>query len=82
MASNSTGTPRLPPLAQDSLDALSAALPVNESFNYDHAYTILADEEDLSQPAADDIIERLLLRGHLYEVDGELRLTEWAQASE
>ncbi|RBI59497.1 hypothetical protein DMJ13_23130 [halophilic archaeon] len=76
MASNSAGTSRLLPLAQDALDALSTAVPPNESFSYGHAYTILAEEEDLSQPAADDIIERLLLRGHLYEVDGELRLTE------
>ncbi|WP_433629669.1 hypothetical protein [Halomicrococcus sp. NG-SE-24] len=82
MASNSADAPRLPPLAQDARDALSAAVPANESFSYDRAYTILAEEEDLSQPAADDILERLLLRGHLYEVDGELRLTERAQASE
>ncbi|RBI59761.1 hypothetical protein DMJ13_21825 [halophilic archaeon] len=82
MASNSIGSPRLPPLAQDSLDALSAAIPEHEGFSYDRAYTILAEEEDLSQPAADDTLERLLLRGHLYEVDGELRLTEWAQANE
>ena len=82
MASNSADAPRLPPLAQDALDALSAAVPTNESFSYDRAYTILANEENLSQPAADDILERLLLRGHLYEVDGQLRLTERAQASE
>ena len=79
MASDSTGSPRLPSLAEDALDALAAAVPENEGFSYDRAYTILAEEEDLSQPAADDTIERLLLRGHLYEVDGELRLTEWAQ---
>ncbi|WP_433633716.1 hypothetical protein [Halomicrococcus sp. NG-SE-24] len=82
MASNSVGTPRLPPLAQDALNALSAAIPANEGFSYERAYTILAEEEDLSHPGADDTIERLLLRGHLYEVDGELRLTEWAQANE
>ncbi|WP_433632873.1 hypothetical protein [Halomicrococcus sp. NG-SE-24] len=82
MASNSIDSPRLPPLAQDSLDALTAAIPANEGFSYDRAYTILAEEEDLSQPAADDTIERLLLRGHLYEVDGQLRITEWAQANE
>ncbi|RBI60257.1 hypothetical protein DMJ13_18080 [halophilic archaeon] len=82
MASHSTEAPRLPPLAQDALDALSAAVPANESFSYDCAYTILAEEEDLSQPAADDVLERLLLRGHLYEVDGLLRLTERAQANE
>ncbi|WP_433630071.1 hypothetical protein [Halomicrococcus sp. NG-SE-24] len=74
MASN--GEPTLPPLAQDALDALATTAPHDDSFSYERAYATLAEEEDLSQPAADDIIERLLLRGHLYEVDGELRLTE------
>ncbi|WP_440008369.1 hypothetical protein [Halomicrococcus sp. SG-WS-1] len=74
MASN--GEPTLPPLARDALDALTTTAPHDDSFSYERACTILAEEEGLSQPAADDIIERLLLRGHLYEVDGELRLTE------
>ncbi|RBI60142.1 hypothetical protein DMJ13_20560 [halophilic archaeon] len=74
MVSNSA--PLLPPLAQDGFDALISAAPHDDSFSYDRAYTILVEEEDLSQPAAGDILERLLLRGYLYEVDGELRLTE------
>ncbi|WP_433633464.1 hypothetical protein [Halomicrococcus sp. NG-SE-24] len=74
MASN--GEPSLPPLAQEALDALIAAAPHDDSFSYERAYTILAEAEDLSQPAADDILERLLSRGFLYEVEGELRLTE------
>ncbi|RBI59512.1 hypothetical protein DMJ13_23210 [halophilic archaeon] len=69
------GEPSLPPLAQDALDALKSAAPHDESFSYDRAYTILAEKEDLSQPAADDTIEHLLLKGHLYEVKGDLRLT-------
>jgi hypothetical protein len=76
MTSDGTDAPRLPPFARDALDALTAAVPANESFSYDRAYSILADKEDLSRPEADDIVERLLLRGYLYEVDGELRLTE------
>ena len=72
----SDGEPSLSPLAQDALDALVAVAPPDDSFSYDRAYTILADEEDLSQPAADDILERLLMRGYLYEIEGELRLTE------
>ncbi|RBI59363.1 hypothetical protein DMJ13_22255 [halophilic archaeon] len=82
MASNSIESPRLSPLTQDALDALTAAIPENEGFSYECAYTILAEEEDLSQSAAEDTIERLLLRGHLYEVDGQLRVTEWTQANE
>lgn len=70
------GGSSLPPLAQDALNALTSTAPHDDSFTYDHAYTILAEEEDLSQAAAADILERLLLRGHLYEVEGELRLTE------
>ncbi|WP_433631144.1 hypothetical protein [Halomicrococcus sp. NG-SE-24] len=72
----SDGEPSLSPLAQDALDALISAAPHDDSFSYDHAYTILAEAEDLSHPAADDILERLLMRGYLYEVEGELRLTE------
>ncbi|WP_433632869.1 hypothetical protein [Halomicrococcus sp. NG-SE-24] len=72
----SDGEPPLSPLAQDALEALISAAPHNDSFSYDRAYTILAEAEDLSQPAADDILERLLMRGYLYEVEGELRLTE------
>ncbi|GAA0260915.1 hypothetical protein ACFFQF_27320 [Haladaptatus pallidirubidus] len=43
---------------------------------YEQAYTILYEEEDLNQPAAEDIIERLYMRGYLYEVEGKLRLTD------
>ena len=42
-----------------------------------HAYTILNEEEDLGRPSAEDIIERLHDKGHLYEVEGKLRLTDF-----
>ncbi|WP_423743129.1 hypothetical protein V5735_00245 (plasmid) [Haladaptatus sp. SPP-AMP-3] len=67
----------LTPLAQDALDALANALPSEGELTYKDAYAVLAQEEDLQQPAAEDIIERLYMRGHLYEVDGKLRLTDY-----
>jgi hypothetical protein len=71
------GKSPLTPLAQDALDALARRLPDENELTYVHAYTILNEEEDLDQPAAEDIIERLYMRGHLYEVEGKLRLTDY-----
>ena len=65
------------PLAQDALDALANELPSEGELTYEHAYTILKDREELAQPAAEDIIERLYMRGHIYEVEGKLRLTDY-----
>lgn len=76
MSLHTKNTRRLPPLTQDALDALTAAVPANESVSYEQAYRILAEAEDLGQPGAEDIIERLHMHGHLYEVDGQLRLTD------
>ncbi|WP_266083203.1 hypothetical protein [Haladaptatus caseinilyticus] len=70
------GSP-LSPLAQDALDALAAALPEEGEFTYEQAYTVLAENEELGRPAAEDIIERLYNKGHLYEVEGKLRLTDY-----
>jgi hypothetical protein len=54
----------LTPLAQDSLNVLASALPSEGELTYEHAYAILKDREELAQPAAKDIIERLSLRGY------------------
>jgi hypothetical protein len=67
----------LTPLAQDALDALANALPSEGELTYEHAYAILKNSEDLDQPAAEDIIERLYMRGHIYEVEGNIRLTDY-----
>ena len=67
----------LTPLAQEALDALVRELPDDGELTYERAYSILDEEENLEQPAAEDIIERLYMRGHLYEVDGKLRLTDY-----
>ncbi|WP_435157332.1 hypothetical protein [Haladaptatus sp. DFWS20] len=67
----------LTPLAQESLDALASALPSKGELTYEQAYTILKDREELEQPAAEDIIERLYMQGHIYEVEGKIRLTDY-----
>lgn len=72
----SNGTSPLTPLAQDALDALARALPSDGELTYEQAYAILQDEENLERPTAEDLIERLYMRGHLYEVEGKLRLTD------
>ncbi|GAA5049392.1 hypothetical protein ACFFQF_21120 [Haladaptatus pallidirubidus] len=71
------GKSPLTPLAQDALDALARRLPDERELTYEHAYTILKEEENLERPAAKDIIERLYMKGHLYEVEGKLRLTDY-----
>ncbi|SIR75596.1 hypothetical protein SAMN05421858_3648 [Haladaptatus litoreus] len=68
----------LTPLAQESLDALACALPNKGELTYEQAYTILKNSEELEQPAAEDIIEQLYMRGHIYEVEGKLRLTDYS----
>jgi hypothetical protein len=74
IAMSSNGTSPLTPLAQD---ALATALPDAGELTYEQAYAILNDEEDLERPAAEDIIERLYMKGHLYEVEGKIRLTDY-----
>ncbi|SIR96979.1 hypothetical protein SAMN05421858_4847 [Haladaptatus litoreus] len=71
------GKSPLTPLAQDALDALARRLPNEGELTYDHAYTILKEEEDLERPAAEDIIDRLYNKGYIYEVEGKLRLTDY-----
>ncbi|ODR79744.1 hypothetical protein BG842_09155 [Haladaptatus sp. W1] len=66
----------LTPLAQEALDALASAIPSGDELTYEQAYAVLAEKEDLERPAAEDIIERLYNKGHVYEVEGKLRLTD------
>ncbi|KZN23087.1 hypothetical protein A4G99_16410 [Haladaptatus sp. R4] len=72
----SNGTSPLSPLAQEALDALTNALPDEGELTYEQAYAILKEEESLGRPAAEDIVERLYMKGYLYEVEGKLRLTD------
>ncbi|WP_266080652.1 hypothetical protein [Haladaptatus caseinilyticus] len=73
------GSP-LSPLAQDALDALVSELPDEGEFTHEQAYGILEEKEDLGRSGAQDIIERLHNNGHLYEVEGKLRLTDYESA--
>ncbi|MCO8244887.1 MULTISPECIES: hypothetical protein [unclassified Haladaptatus] len=73
----SNGTSPLSPLAQEALDALATALPDEGKLTYEQTYTILKEEENLERPAAEDLVERLHKNGHLYEVEGKLRLTDY-----
>ncbi|WP_227357256.1 hypothetical protein [Haladaptatus salinisoli] len=75
MVSNETSP--LTPLAQEALDALAKGLPAEGELTYDEAYAVLNEREDLGRPAAEDIVERLYMKGHLYEVEGKLRLTDY-----
>ena len=70
-------TSPLSPLVQEALDALASALPDDGELTYEQAYAILNEEEDLGQPAAEDIVEQLHNQGHVYEVEGKLRLTDY-----
>jgi hypothetical protein len=72
------GKSPLSPLAQDALDALARSLPEERELTYEQAYSILDDEEDLGRPSAEDIIERLHDKGHIYEVEGKIRLTDYS----
>ncbi|WP_227380948.1 hypothetical protein [Haladaptatus halobius] len=73
----SDGESPLTPLAQEALDALAKRLPDEGELTYEQAYAILKEDEDLERPAAEDIVERLYMKGHLYEVEGKLRLTDY-----
>ncbi|WP_231189424.1 hypothetical protein [Haladaptatus sp. DYF46] len=67
----------LTPLGKKALTALMSEMPEEEELTYRRAYDILARKEDLDQPGAEDIIERLYMHGHLYEVEGKIRLTDY-----
>ncbi len=71
------GNSPLTPLAQEALEALASTIPPGDELTYEQAYAVLAEKEDLERPAAEDIVERLYMKGHLYEVEGKLRLTDY-----
>jgi hypothetical protein len=72
----SKGTSPLSSLAQDALDTLASVVPNDGELTYGDAYEVRAQEDNLQQPAAADIIERLHMRGYLYEIEGGFRLTD------
>ncbi|WP_227380604.1 hypothetical protein [Haladaptatus halobius] len=64
----------LSPLTYEAYDALTAVFDQDETFTREQAYTSLS-EQDIDQVTADDLLQMLLDRGYLYEVEGELRIT-------
>lgn len=66
---------RLTPFAEEALSHLRSHFDANESLTYEQAIDVL-QTHDMEQPLADELLETLLLRGYIYEVDDELRITE------
>ncbi len=62
-------------MAEEALTYLRARFDPDESFTYEQAKHVL-QMHDMESALADDLLETLLLRGYLYEVDDELRITE------
>lgn len=62
-------------LAEDAYDLLSEAIVPAEGITVDDAHARLC-EADFSAGDADYALDRLLNRGYLYEVDGQLFVTE------
>jgi hypothetical protein len=50
------GKSPLTPLAQDTLDALTTAVPSEGELTYEKASAALAGEENLERPAVEDIL--------------------------
>ena len=71
---NSDYTP-LSPMAKEALEHLRDSFASDESFTYEQAAQVL-QSHDLEPLLVDDLLETLLLRGYLYEVDNTLRITE------
>lgn len=62
-------------MAEEALTHLRDHFEPDESFTYEHATQVLRTH-DMEQLLADDLLETLLLRGYLYEVDDDLRITD------
>jgi hypothetical protein len=70
----------LGPLSGDAYEILLTAIEPSEGTASEEALGNLR-EEGFSEGDAEYAIERLLLQGYLYEVDGELFITECAGTS-
>ncbi|MCO8242992.1 hypothetical protein [Haladaptatus sp. AB643] len=62
-------------MAEEAFAYLHAHFGPDESFTYGQATQVL-QTNDIEHLLADDLLETLLLRGYLYEVDDRLRITE------
>lgn len=71
---DSNATP-LAPMAAEALTHLDANFEPDEAFTYEQATQVLR-VHDIERVIVDDLLEILLLRGYLFEVDNKLRITE------
>lgn len=71
---DSNATP-LSPMAEAALTHLCAHFDPDEPFTYEQAAYVL-QSRDMEQLLVDDLLEMLLLRGYLYKVDDDLRITD------
>ena len=65
----------LSPREQDALDYLEERHGFEDPFSYDTSIEELASVEYQTEEAQ-QVIEQLLLKGYLYEVDDQLRVTD------
>ena len=65
----------LSPREQDALDYLKESYGFEDPFLYNTALERLASA-DYQSDEAQRLIEQLLLKGYLYEVNGQLRVTD------
>ncbi|SEP03219.1 hypothetical protein SAMN04487948_11176 [Halogranum amylolyticum] len=75
-----TNNRSLGPLSGDAYELLLTAIESSEGLAFEEALGHLR-EEGFSEGDAEYALERLLLRGYLYEVDGKLFVTERAGSS-
>ncbi|WP_227357258.1 hypothetical protein [Haladaptatus salinisoli] len=62
-------------MVEEALTHLRARFDADESFTYEQATEVLRIH-DVEQLLVGDLLETLLLRGYLYEVNDKLRITE------
>lgn len=75
MSPRDTDLTPLSSMAEEALVYLRRRFESDESFTYEQATRVL-QSHDIEHLLADDLLETLLLRGYLYEVGDELRLTD------
>ncbi|WP_458210917.1 hypothetical protein [Haladaptatus sp. NG-SE-30] len=75
MSPRDSDSTSLSPMAEEALSHLRSNFASDESFTYEHAKDVLR-RHDMESVLADDLLETLLLRGYLYEVGDDLRITE------
>jgi hypothetical protein len=75
MAPRDSDSTSLSPMAEEALAHLRTHFEPDESFTYEQAKHVL-QRHDMESIFANDLLETLLLRGYLYEVGDNLRITE------